>query len=143
MDPLSVTVSIVAILQLTVKVGQSLKDAGDASTGRSQFITETSNLSNLLVALLSRLDENSPDPWHANVRKMGEKNGLIYQYRVALEQLKDKISTERGVKKTMKTLLWKYIKDDAERILLRIERLKSLVQIALQMDHLFVLLNQV
>jgi hypothetical protein len=37
-----------------------------------------------------------------------------------------------------KTLLWKYIKDDAERIVLGIERLKSLVQIALEMDHLYV-----
>ena len=39
-----------------------------------------------------------------------------------------------------KAVLWKHIKGDAERIFLRIEQLKSLLQIALQMDHLFVLL---
>lgn len=93
MDPLSVTASIVAILHLTVKVGESLNDAKDASTDRSQFMTEISNLSNLLVALLSRLDENSADPWHSNIRQMGGENGLVYQYRVALEQLKNKISS--------------------------------------------------
>lgn len=38
-------------------------------------------------------------------------------------------------------LLWKYMKDDAEHILSRVERLKSLVQIALENDHLFVLLQ--
>jgi hypothetical protein len=138
MDPLSVTASIIAILQLSMKVGECLSDAKDASTERSQFTTETSNLSHLLVTLLSRIDESSNDPWHTKVRELGGKDGLIYQYRVALEQLKDKISSGHGLKKMAKTLLWKYIKGDVERILLRIERLKSLLHITLEMDHLFV-----
>jgi hypothetical protein len=139
MDPLSVTASIIAVLQLTVKIIDGLKHARDASTDRIHFTTEIQNLRDLLVALLSRVDEDSSDPWHINVRQMGGQDGLIYQYRVALEQLKDKISTGEGLKKTAKTFLWKYIQQDAERILSRMERLKSLVQIALEMDHLFVL----
>ncbi|KAF2622262.1 hypothetical protein BU25DRAFT_434972 [Macroventuria anomochaeta] len=122
MGPLSATASIITILQLTVKVGEGLSDAKDASTDRIQFTTDISNLSNLLVALLSRLGESSVDPWHAN-------------YRVALERLKDKISARHGIKKMTKTPLWMYIRDDAERILSRIELLKSLEQIALEMDH--------
>lgn len=62
MDPLSVTASIIAILQLTVKVGEALSDAKDASKDRSQFTADTSNLSKPLVAPLSRLDESSNDP---------------------------------------------------------------------------------
>jgi hypothetical protein len=142
MDPLSVTASIIAILQLTVKVGQALSDANSASKERSQFTADTSNLSKLLFDLSFRLDESSDDPWHANVRTLGGKDGLIYQYRIALEGLTDKISAGHGLKRTAKTLLWKYIRDDAERILSKIERLKSLVQIALEMDHLFVLLQE-
>jgi hypothetical protein len=142
MDPLSVTASIIAILQLTVKVGQALSDANSASKERSQFTADTSNLSKLLFDLSFRLDESSDDPWHANVRALGGKDGLIYQYRIALEGLTDKISAGHGLKRTAKTLLWKYIRDDAERILSKIERLKSLVQIALEMDHLFVLLQE-
>jgi hypothetical protein len=138
MDPLSLTASIIAVLQLTTKVGEYLKDAKDASEERSQFMTETSNLSSLLMSLLSHVDERSEKPWHAKVRELGGKNGLVYQYRVALEQLKEKISNGHGMKKMVKTLLWKHIRDDAEHILVRIERLKSLVQIALEMDHLYV-----
>lgn len=138
MDPLSITVSIVAILQLTAKVGDYLSDVKDASTERSQFTAETSNLSHLLVTLLSHVDEGSNEPWHAKVRELGGKDGFVYQYRVALEQLKDKLSSGQGLKKMVKTLLWKYIKDDVESILLRIERLKSLLHITLEMDHLFV-----
>jgi hypothetical protein len=138
MDPLSVTASIIAILQLTVKVSEGLGDAKDASTDRVQFETSIQNLSNLLVGLLARIDESSDDPWHARARELGAKGGLIYQYRVALGLLKDKISTGHGIVKLRKILLWKYIKDDAERILSGIERLKSVVQIALEMDHLYV-----
>ncbi|KAF1973486.1 ankyrin [Bimuria novae-zelandiae CBS 107.79] len=135
MDPLSVTASIIAILQLTVKVSEGLKDLTDASTDRIQFETDIRYLSNLLVALLSRIDESSDDPWHVRARELGAKGGLIYQYRVALVLLRDKISAGHGIKKIGKALLWKYIKDDAERILLGMERLKSFVQMALGMDH--------
>ncbi|KAH6643577.1 hypothetical protein C7974DRAFT_985 [Boeremia exigua] len=135
MDPLSVTASIIAILQLTAKVGEALGDATDASTDRSQFTADLSNLSSLLVSLLTRLEEGSNDPWHANVRRLGGKDGIISQYRVALEQLKDKISDAHRIQKLAKTILWKHIKGDAERILSRVERLKSLVLIALEMDH--------
>jgi hypothetical protein len=138
MDPLSITASIIAILQLTVKVGERLRDAKDASTERNQFTTEISNLSNLLVTLLSHFNESSNEPWHTKVRELGGKDGLVYQYRVALEQLQDKMSVEHRLKKMAKALQWKYIKEDAEAILVRIERLKSLVQIALHLDHLFV-----
>lgn len=136
MDPLSATASIIAIGQLTGKVVKYLGDAKDASIDRSQFTTEISNLSKLLVCLLSYLNESSIEPWHVLVRELGGKDGLVYQYRVALEQLKERTSKERKLKKIAQTLLWKHIKEDAERIMLRIERLKLVVQIALTMDHL-------
>jgi hypothetical protein len=136
MDPLSVTANIIAILQLTEKVVKYLGDAKDASTDRSRFTDEASNLSKLLFSLLSRVDEGSSEPWHVRVRELSGQNGLVYQYRVALEQLKDKTADGRKVKKIAKTLLWRHVREDAERILSRIERLKSVVHIALEMDHL-------
>jgi hypothetical protein len=138
MDPLGVTASIIAILKLTVQVGEGLSAAKDASTDRIQFTADIENLSGLLVALLSRIDESSADPWPANVQALAGQDGLIYQYRLALEELKDKISPGHGIKKTTKIVFWKKIKDDAERILSKIERLKSLVLIALENNHLFV-----
>ncbi|KAI8935777.1 hypothetical protein NX059_007297 [Plenodomus lindquistii] len=138
MDPLSITASIIAILQVTTKVVESLRDAKGASKDCGQFTIEISNIKDLLITLLSQVDESSHEPWHLNVRKLGGKDGVIFQYRVALEQLKDKLVSGHGIKKLATTLLWKYIKNDAERILTKVERLNSLVQIALEMDHLFV-----
>jgi hypothetical protein len=37
--------------------------------------------------------------------------------------------------------VWKYVKDDVQAILSRIERLKTLAQIVLQMDYLSVSLS--
>jgi hypothetical protein len=138
MDPLSIAASTIAILQLTTKVIVCLGDARDASTDRDQFIFEAKNLSLLLVTLVSHIDEGSNEPWHEKVQALGGRDELIYQYRVALEHLKDKISKGHGILKMKKSLLWKYIKDEANRIMSRIERLNSLVHIALQMDHLLV-----
>jgi hypothetical protein len=90
---------------LTVKVGEGLKDVADAPTDRIQFETDIRYLSNLLVTLLSRIDESSNDPWHARARELGAKDGLIYHYRVALELLSDKISAGHGIKKIGRTFL--------------------------------------
>lgn len=139
MDPLSISASIIAILQMTNAIGSYLHNAKDASSDRGRFMLEVSNLSNLLITLLSRIDDSSDDPWHSTVRGLGGREGVLYQYRVALSQFKDNLSEGRGIKKMTKTLLWKHVKKDVEDVLSKMERLKSLMQIALEMDHLFVL----
>ena len=65
-------------------------------------------------------------------------NGPIDQYRSALEQLQSKLisTATSGLKKIGSALIWKFSKEEMNNILARIERLKSLTQIALEMDHL-------
>ena len=137
MDPLSITASIIALLQLTNTVIGYLNDVKDASTDRARCALEASNLYNLLVTLRFRLEEGrSNEPWYAAVRALGVENGPLDQYKHALEQLQTKITSGRGINKMGNTLLWKYIKEEVTSILSRMERLKTLVQIALEMDHL-------
>ncbi|KAF2635464.1 hypothetical protein P280DRAFT_523005 [Massarina eburnea CBS 473.64] len=91
MDPLTLGVSVAAISQLAVKIGEYLRDAKDASSKRS-------------LNLISHVDESSHEPWQTKVLELGGNEGLICQYRVALEQLKDKIPNTRG-RHTTKTVL--------------------------------------
>ncbi|RYP86354.1 hypothetical protein DL769_000738 [Monosporascus sp. CRB-8-3] len=136
MDPLSVTASIVAILQLTSKTIEYLNDVKDASKDRARCAIEASNLYSLLVNLRFRLEEgNSNEPWYAAVRALGVQNGPLDQYRHALEQLQPKTTRGSGIKKMANTLMWKFSKDEVASILSRMERLNGLVQIALEMDH--------
>ena len=136
MDPLSITASIVAVLQLTHAVIGYLIDVKDAPRDRAQCALEASNLYNLLVTLRLRLEESSDELWYAEVRALDVENGPLDQYKRALEQLQKKITSGSGIKKIGNTLWWKFSKEEVTNILSRMERLKKLVQIALEMDHL-------
>ena len=136
MDPLSITASIVAVLQLTHAVIGYLIDVKNAPRDLTQCALEASNLYNLLVTLRLRLEESSDELWYAEVRALDVENGPLDQYKRALEQLQKKITSGSGIKKIGNTLWWKFIKDEVTSILSRMERLKELVQIALEMDHL-------
>jgi hypothetical protein len=139
MDPLSVTASIVAILQLTTEVIKYLNDVKDAPKDRARLAIEASNLSNLLVSLRYRLEEGrSNEAWYKEVNSLGVQDGPLDQYKHALEKLQLKVLGGTGLAKIGNALVWKFGKEEVGCILSRIERLKSLVQIALQMDHLYV-----
>jgi hypothetical protein len=139
MDPLNVTASIIAIVQLTSVIIGYLSDVKDASKDYAQCAIEISNVSNLLVKLIYRLNEaSSNDGWYTEVQVLAAANGSIDQYRSALEQLQSKFTptASSGLKKIGSALTWKFSKEEVTNILTRIERLKSLTQIALEMDHL-------
>ena len=139
MDPLSVTASIIAILQLTSKVISCLDDVKDAPKERAQCAIEASNIYNLLTTLRYRLEERaSNEPWYAEIQKLGEKNSVLDQYKLALEQLQAKTINKKGIAKASQSILWRFIKEEVMGLLEQMERLKSLVQIALAMDHLLV-----
>ncbi|KAL5113799.1 hypothetical protein ACEQ8H_008335 [Pleosporales sp. CAS-2024a] len=130
MDPLSLTASVIAVLQLSAKVLLYLNDVKDASNGRIQCAIEASNLHNLLTNLRFRLEEGQDhQPWFTAVRELGTENGPLDQYKQALETL------QARVKKIRKFLAWPFEKKEIDTILARMERLKALVQIALENDH--------
>ena len=137
MDGLSDAASIIAVLQLTAEVIKYLKDVKDAPKECQQCMTEASNLHNLLINLLYHLNQGkSGDPWYTAVRALHVENGPLDQYTQALRQLQSRLEIRDGVQKVKMRLLWKFSKEEVESILTRMERLKSLVSIALQMDHL-------
>ena len=139
MDPLSITASIVAVLQLTSIVIEYASSVKDSSKDRAQCANEALNLYNLLFRLRSRLEEaNSNERWYAATQALAVKDGPFDQYKHALEQLLAKVAGAGGIKKIGNALLWKFSKEEVTNILSRIERLKTLVQIALEMDHLSV-----
>lgn len=135
MDPLSITAGIIAILQLTTKVIEYIEAVKDAPKERNQCAIEASNLIFLLTTLKCRLQERSSNErWYAEVRKLCEEHGLLNQYKLGLEQLLAK--TQGGMRMAGHSMLWQFIKKDVMETLARIERLKTLVQIALEMDHM-------
>jgi hypothetical protein len=137
MDGLSVAASIIAVLQLTGAVIGYLNDVKDAPKECQQCAIEASNLHSLLINLLYHLNQGQTgDRWYTAVRALNVENGPLDQYKQALEQLRSRVELQDGVRKVKRRLLWKFSKEEVTSILARMERLKSLVNIALEMDHL-------
>lgn len=137
MDPLSVTASIIAVLQLSAKVLGYLNDVKDAPKDRAQCAIEISNLYNLLFNLRVRIEEGDPlKPWYTSIRALAIENGPLDQFKQALETLKAKITDGIRLGKAGQALVWKFKKQEVDGFLGQIERLKSLVGIALELDHL-------
>jgi hypothetical protein len=137
MDPLSVTASIIAVLQLSAKVLGYLNDVKDASKDRAKCAVEASNVHSLLINLRFRLEEGSADaPWYTAVRALGVENGPLDQFKQALEALQTTMTDGGRLQQAGKALVWKFKKEELAGILVQIERLKALVGIALQIDHL-------
>jgi uncharacterized protein with NAD-binding domain and iron-sulfur cluster len=136
MDPLSATGSIISILQLSNKVVGYLNDVKDASKERAKCAVEASNLHSLLVNLRFHLEEGNADtPWYTAVRALAVENGPLDQFKQALEKLQSKMTGGGQRKKAGKALVWKFKKEEIASILGRMERLKTVVGIAFQMDH--------
>lgn len=137
MDPLSITASIIAILQLTSKVIQYLGDTKDAPKERGRLAIEAANLYSLLTTLRYRVYEasGSNEPWYNAVKSLA---GPLDQYKAVLEELSRKVVVPSGdsVGKIKHALTWTFNKGDVDRMLSRMERLKGLIQISLEMDHL-------
>ncbi|RYO96288.1 hypothetical protein DL765_011625 [Monosporascus sp. GIB2] len=137
MDPLSVTASIVAILQLTSKAIEYLHDVKDASKDRARCAIEASNLYSLLVTLRFRLEEgNANEPWCTSVRALGVENGPLDQYRQALEELQPKTTGGSGIKKMANTLMWKFSKDEVTLFCPGIPGAGKTMVAAIAIDHL-------
>ena len=129
--------SIIATLQLSAEVLTYLNDVKNASKDRAQCAIEASNLHSLLIKLRFRLEEgDTRQPWYTTVRTLAVENGPLDQFKQALETLQTKMTNGSRLKQAGRPLIWKLQKEEIASILARMERLKTLIEIALQMDTL-------
>ena len=139
MDPLSITVSVLTLLQLTEKVIKYARQTKDAPKERTRVLQEASGLVGLLITLKSLVDDSDPkDPWLRATSRLATSNGPLEQYRSVLEKLIGKIMPGDGLRKIGQALVWKFTKEDISDLLSQIERVKSLIDIALGMDDMLV-----
>jgi hypothetical protein len=137
MDGLSVAASIIAVWQLTSQVITYLNDVKDAPREWQKCMVEVSESNALLSKLNLRLSESSSkELWYAEVQALAVKDGPLDQYKLALERLLAKVKPKNKTRELANVLKWNFVKEEVASILARTERLKTLVHIALEMDHL-------
>ena len=132
MDPLSVTSSIIAVLQVTTEVMSYLNDIKNASEEQRQITKEASNLYVFLHDIKYRVESASDnEPWYDHARSLSREGGPLDELGDVVENIAEKTRKTKRFK-------WKFAKEEVKKFLDQIERLKSLISASLDDDHLYV-----
>jgi hypothetical protein len=138
-DPLSISASIIAILQLTGTVVQYLRDIEGASEDRQTVLNEVSSNSGVLSLLKELADRLSlDDDWFITIKSLYGPGGALEKYEVMLQRLAAKLKPAEGMKKLGKSLIWPFQKGEIREILNSMQRQHNLFNLALQNDHMYV-----
>lgn len=136
MDPLSVSASIVALLQLTGTVITHLSDVKDGPKQLQRIRLEISSVPNLLMMLQDQANlATMEDAYSSTLNSLNVPNGPFQQFHAALERLASKLAPVEGWKKVGKGIKWTFDKEEVQELLNTIERLKALFSLARQNDH--------
>ena len=139
MDPVSVVSLVATITQLidtTSKVIRYLNEAKNAPQERAELAREVTNLLPLLTDLRYRTEDvSSTDPWFAGLQSLGGKGGPLEAFKDALEDMAAKLKPPKNsIHKLGQSLSWTLERKEVDKLLARVERLKTLVGLALQKD---------
>ncbi|KAJ7591985.1 ankyrin repeat-containing domain protein [Mycena floridula] len=138
MDAVSFTASIIALAQGAQAIFEYIKDVRDGPSTRTELLTSLAPLSNLLSLLQVQFQSTTQNPpWTSAVILLGQQDGPFAQLTVIIEKIRNKLEDSSGGqgRKLFKTLTWSLDKADVTELLVRVERVKSLVMLAIQNDH--------
>ena len=140
MDPITVLGMVAAIVQLietTSKTVRYLNDVKGAPKDRAKLAQEATNLLPVFTQLRYRVEEaDSTDPWYVGIRSLGGAGGPLKEFESTMEDLGDRLAPGKGLKRIGMALSWTLLKKDVDILLSKIERLKTLVGLALHNDLL-------
>lgn len=144
MDPVSAVgfvASIIQLIETTAKVVRYVNAVKDAPTERAQFARHASSLLALLTDLRYRVEDakSASETWFVALRSLGVGGGPLDQLQGQMECLATKlqpVSNTDRLEKARKALAWTLNKKEIVEALAQIERVKTLVMLALQNDQL-------
>ena len=138
MDPVSAIGLVAGIVQLiatTSKIIKYVNEVNDAPKEKASLASEAANLMPLLMTLKQRVEiTSSNDPWFSSVRSLGVPGGPLTELQLSMEQLGGKLKSRK--KKLSGHLLWPSDQKECITLLAKIERVKSLIGLAMQDAHL-------
>ncbi len=138
MDPLSVSASIITVLQLIGTVIQYLNTVKGALNDRQRILLELCAVNETLYILKEQASQaQQGDIWSSTLLSLNKPNGPIVQFKTALERLEKKLAPAEGLRKVGKAIAWPFQKEDIKEILNVIERQKTLFNLARQNDHMY------
>jgi len=152
MDPLSITASLIAVLQISGTVISALYEyrtgVKSASKDAARIITELNSLRSILESLLQAVEkEDSNASFNsdggsrlANFQALTQENGELKRCQADLEAVSMKLDGDEagslsGWKKMRRALVWPFKEKDVEKMLQSVQKAKSTMQFALSADQ--------
>ena len=140
MEAVGFLAAVVQIIDVTSKAVGYFNDVKDAPKDRAKLAREATNLLPLFTELRYRMEEtSSTDPWITGLKSLGGEGGPLMEFKSAMEDIADKLAPATKVVNIVnigRALRWTLDRKEIDAILSKIERLKTLIGLALQKDHL-------
>jgi hypothetical protein len=128
--------SIISAISLTSQLIDYFRTIKHFPKEHRQFHREITALQALLDDVRFLQDDEPSKTWLHGFKSAVVDSGILDNYQEAVQHLLKKTNSESGVKGGMQKLNWTFTKDDIQDTLEKIERLKSVIQLALQADNM-------
>ena len=135
MDPLSITASTIAIIQISSDIIGYINGATGATKERKRLRDEIRSCE----FILRRLNDEASDAeewsaWSATIKALEGPDAPLSRLQSALNAVKAKLEPKKGLKNAFVTLKWPFDEKEIEKLISAIEREKSLLDLALTND---------
>ncbi|RFN44138.1 serine/threonine-protein kinase chk2 (cds1) [Fusarium flagelliforme] len=139
-DPLGITASVIAVLQLAVTATQYLKDVKHGSADRLRLRDELRSTVCLVEMLKDRVEDIDDDSETeeilkpASMKALVESDGPLSLFERVLQDIVTKLEPQAGLRRLAQPLTWPFDKKDIAEMLASLERLKSHFNLIMQND---------
>ena len=137
MDPLSITASLIAIIQLATTATQFLKEIKSGSEDRIRLREEIRATSCLLEILRDRVDDaDTLGQDLSSIKSLNVPGGPLDQISITLQKLMKKLVPANRLLKRSQAVLWPFSRGDVNDFLKIIQRQKAAFNLAIQNDNM-------
>jgi predicted nuclease with TOPRIM domain len=135
MDPLSITASIIAIIQISSDIVSYVNGATGATKERKRLRDEVRACEFILQRLNDEVsDAEEGNTWSETIKALEGPDAPLGRLRDALNIVKAKLEPKKGLKNAFSTLKWPFDEKEIEKVISAIEREKNLLDLALAND---------
>ncbi|KAL8959463.1 MAG: hypothetical protein Q9193_003678 [Seirophora villosa] len=136
MDPVNALASVVTLIGVTAKTVKYVTEMKDAPKERQNLSTEITDLLKMLTGLQNMIENPRRSKTSFDgVNSLVTADGPFDQLREALEQLNKKLKAKKGIKNYARVLVWPLVKEECKGVLSKMERVKSLIRLALDGEN--------
>jgi hypothetical protein len=143
MDPITAVGFVASVGQLidaAAGLVRYINDVKNAPRDRARLALECANLVAFLTQFRYAIEDlDLKHPQLTGIRLLAGEDGPLEQLTEAIKTLFDKLKPAGLAGKVVKAVTWPFEKPDVDDILSRIERLKLLISLHREGDHLYVI----